>query len=94
MKQRYENIAKQLTDLFKDEIKRLGLIQSGKLYNSIKWIVIPTQTGYKLSMESMDYFTFVDEKYKITENIFKSARFNSIQEEITQIEIDYIIENI
>lgn len=94
MKQRYEVIANELTQLFKDEIKRLGLVSSGKLYNSIKWTVTQTSTGYELKMESMDYFTYLDDKYSISENIYKSSRFFKIQDQITQIEIDNLITNI
>lgn len=81
----YTKIANRLTKLYQDELRRLGLVETGKLLNSIRWFVVTTPDGFTLRMESLDYFEFLDTKYKITDNIQRSTQYNQIVDDITII---------
>jgi hypothetical protein len=94
LRPRYDKIAASLTKLYQDELRRLGLVNTGKLLNSIRWYVVTTPDGYILRMESLDYFEFLDAKYKITENIQRSSQYNQIIDEITIIITDGIISDL
>jgi hypothetical protein len=79
-KREMENAAKLLTQLFRDELIRQKLVNTGSLLNSIEWIVISTTTGFKLQMKSLDYFEFLDNRYNITNNVLKSSQYNRVTE--------------
>lgn len=70
------DVCSQLNRLFKDEIKRQGLISSGRLFNSIKWTY--DNSGFHMIAE--DYFKFVDARYKISENVLGSKKFADVME--------------
>jgi hypothetical protein len=71
-----QDVCNLLNKLFKDEIKRQGLVSSGRLLNSIKWSY--DNSGFHMIAE--DYFKFVDAKYKITENVLESPKFANVME--------------
>lgn len=90
----YERIASQLTRLFQDEIKKQGLVDSGDLLASVKWTVKETATGWELKMEAMDYFKYLDDRYKISDNVFNSSTYIQIQTQIGELYNLYIIEQL
>lgn len=92
--QELRNIASDFTKLYQNEIKRQGLVKSGKLLNSIRVILTQTPSGYKFSVEAVDYFTPLDEKYHISENVFKSREYELIQERIANVYNLIVIEEI
>jgi len=76
-------VAIDLTSLFQAELTTQGLVESGRLRDSVKWIVIPTTDGgFTLQMESLDYFKFLDDKFNISQNVFNSSTYANIQEQI------------
>ncbi len=81
----FKKIADDLTKLVQDELRRQKLIETGKLINSVKFIVTKTPTGYMISLDAVDYFKFVNEKYKVTENVFRSVAYTNIQERIKNL---------
>ena len=83
--QELRNIASDFTKLYQNEIKRQGLVKSGKLLNSIKVNVKQTSTGFNFAVEAIDYFSPLDEKYHISENVFKSREYEMIQERIASV---------
>jgi len=90
----FTQIANELTRLFKDEIKRQGLIESGRLYNSIKFISKKTQYGYELVMTGVSYFKYIDEKYHISKNVYSSIEYKMVQKRIGKAYNLYIKEQI
>lgn len=88
------NLARQITQLFKNEIKRQGLISSGKLINSIEFKVKKTQNGFLFNLEAVDYFTPLDDKYKISRNVFESTNYKNLITKITDVYSIYIQEQI
>jgi hypothetical protein len=82
--------ANDLTRLFRDELTKQGLVDSGRLRDSIKWIVVTTTSGYSLKMEALDYFEFLDRKFNITNNVLNSLAYQRVQEQIAEA-YNYII---
>jgi len=75
-----------LTGVIKDVIKDKGLVDTGKLYNSIR--VIPSYSNGNLSLdiEAEDYFEFVDNKYNIMETALKNPKWDrTLEDSILQI---------
>lgn len=81
-----KDIANNATKLVQDEIKRQGLVKSGKLLNSIKFEV-EHQGGltYSLKMEAVEYFSSVDKKHGILKNVLQSRGWERIQERLTHV---------
>jgi hypothetical protein len=81
----FESIANDLTNLFRNTIKAKGLIESGRLINSVKWVVIKQGDNYKLSMVSEDYYKYLDKDYNITKDAFNTTEYSRIKERIGTI---------
>jgi hypothetical protein len=94
LQQELNDIANDFTKLYQNEIKKQGLVKTGRLLNSIRVILIKTSTGYKFSVEAVDYFTPLDEKYHISETVFKTREYEMIQERITNVYNLIVIEEI
>ena len=90
----FDRIANELTRLFQDEIKRQGLVDTGKLLNSVKWTVRETSNGWDLQMEALDYFQYLDDRYSISKNVFASAQYERVQTQIADTYNLYIIEQL
>lgn len=73
-------IAQKIEDLIKAYLKDNGHYKSGKLYNSIK--VTVDDTG-NYSINTLDYFQFLDDKFDIIATVF------AMQELIDTIEKTY-----
>ena len=87
----YRNIASELTRLVQDEIKRQGLVKTGRLLNSINFISTKTNDGYKLSMEAIDYFPYIDNKYGVLDNVFNSPSYSNIQDKIGDLTVESLL---
>jgi len=89
-KRELELAANELTRLFREELTRQGLVESGKLRDSIRWYVVQTPQGFTLKMEALDYFEFLDNRFNITNNVLRSAAYERVQEQIATA-YNYII---
>ena len=90
----FNQIAADFTALIKGEIKRLGLFKTGKMFNSINFISKKTPSGYKLQMEAVDYFSEVNDKYKIIENALKTDKYKNIEKRIITLSNLMILEEL
>jgi hypothetical protein len=62
----------ELTNLVKDEIKRKGLVDSGKLLGSIKVTSNVVGDGISIDIQAEDYFQYLDAKYSILSDVMNS----------------------
>lgn len=90
----YSNIANELTRLVQDELRNQGLVDTGALLNSVKFVANPSPEGYKIEMEALDYFTYLDDRYGILDNVFNSSGYEEINNQIAELYSLYIIEQI
>ncbi len=89
-----QNIGNKITILFQNEIKKQGLVSSGKLLNSINFKIKKVQEGYIFQLNAVDYFTPLDDKYKISRNVFESTQYKELITKITEVYERYIKEKI
>lgn len=82
-------IAKEIEKLIKKQIKKEGLIDSGKLYDSIKVKAKLINDKFEFEIIAEDYYEYLDDRYKLTENALKDKSL----ERIIEIEIAKEIEN-
>jgi len=82
LKNKINKISKEIEELIKAEIRKKGLVKTGKLVNSIKVKLIESSKGFKVEVEGEDYFDFLNEKHKITEDAFNGAAFDKIIDKI------------
>jgi len=85
-----KNIETDLTAVYKKVIKEKGLIDSGKLYNSISFKMTKTSDGYSFKMTSMDYFSVLDKKYGITDAVYKTVEYNRINNNIQDVYVEIV----
>jgi hypothetical protein len=90
----YDRLANQLENIYKDEIKKKGLVDTGKLYDSIRVITEESQGQFHFKIEAMDYFKYVDERYNITKDIFNSSRYRDWLDSVTDIQINIILDGL
>ena len=83
-------IAKKLEEMIKASIKEKGLVDTGKLYNSIK-VTVDDKGNYSIKAE--DYFVFLNEKYDILKPITESKEFNDYASLIYTEEIEKELSN-
>jgi len=50
----YDRLANQLENIYKDEIKKKGLVDTGKLYDSIRVITEESQGEFHFKIEAND----------------------------------------
>lgn len=88
MKLNNNKIAKKIEDLIKEKIVEYGLVNTGRLLNSIK--VNAVNDGFEIIAE--DYFTPLDEKYGITDEVLNSSELMKFIEDNLSDEIEKNIE--
>jgi predicted secreted protein len=65
-----------------------------KLINSIEFKVKKTQNGFLFNLKAVEYFTPLDDKYKISRNVFESTNYKNLITKITDVYSIYIQEQI
>jgi hypothetical protein len=83
LKRELDIIAKELTVELKSIIKRKGLYEKGKLFNSVEARVTFAPDGAKISIIAEDYYKYLDDKYQLTKTLFSSEVFKNIESSIT-----------
>lgn len=71
-------IAKDMTAVYRNMVRKKGLVKSGRLINSIKFRVVKTNTGFRFEMTAKDYFEHLNEEYSIQSDVLKSAEWKVI----------------
>jgi len=69
-----KELENKLETALQQRLKSKGYIDSGDLFNSIKFTVKDTQDGPKVELEANDYIQFLD-KGKLLSDFFKSDAF-------------------
>lgn len=87
------SIARDITKLITDELTRQKLVNTGKLNSSFKVSVVSVPTGYSISIESLDYFKYLDAEHGILDNVFSSASYARIQEQIADLFVSQILDD-
>lgn len=67
-----ERIARDLEQALKDIIEKEGLIDTGRLINSVRASV----TDNQIKIQTEDYYKYLDEKYKLTSQFENSKAFD------------------
>lgn len=81
-----KKVATLITSLLKAQIKKEGLYDTGRLYNSIKVDVLINSDGVSFEVLAEDYFEYLDNKYKLMDNVLKNKSIDSlIEAEIAKI---------
>ena len=85
-----EKIANKVKDLIKADIQSKGLIDSGRLYDSITVSVkLNNDNSFKFDFMTEDYFKYVDGRYNIIRDVTSSSQFKAIENELLQATIDF-----
>ena len=90
----YNQVAKDLTELYKQVIRDKKLVKTGRLLNSIKWGVKQSPNGFTLQMMAEDYFSDVDKQNGISKTVFASAKFAEIKKQIAKLTNLYLIQEL
>lgn len=74
-----------LTKLIQNEIKKQGLVKTGRLLNSVKWEGKQVGDDFQFKMISEDYYEQLDKKHNITKNAFATNDYKDIQKRISNL---------
>jgi len=95
LQQTLRSIETEVTKLIQSEIKKKGLVKTGKLLNSISTQVSMNSTGsISIKVSGEDYYDELDNKYRITEDAFNSSGFRIISDLIQTAVAEYIQDNL
>lgn len=75
-------VAKKMTRLVKDEILRQGLVDTGALLRSIRIKKKITKNGVDFEIIAVDYYEFVDERFRVTEQAFSGVKYDEVLEDL------------
>ena len=84
-----QDVCKQLNILFQNDIKRKGLVKSGRLLKSINWIY--DNGNFRLIAE--EYFEYLDSKYNISSDVTNSPAFIKLIEDYYSKTIEIELNN-
>jgi len=83
VKSEIRKIAKKVTILYKKELQRKKLIDTGNLLRSFETnITIDRKLNLDISIKSMDYFQYLDEEYQVSEDVLNSKAYLKIEDEL------------
>lgn len=71
-------ISDSITKLIQNEIQKKGLVDTGKMLNSISTTIKVKDSGLSIEISGVDYFKYLDSEENITEDAFKSAEYTAI----------------
>ena len=75
----YRKFASQIDKIIKDEIRRQGLVKTGKMIGSIKCKVsMGSMQQMNVDVDAVDYFKYVNGNFSILNNAFNSSRYQTI----------------
>jgi hypothetical protein len=77
-----QDIAVELTEKLKRIIRDKGLVDTGKLTRSIKVNVTKRSNSIEITIETEDYFKYLDDKYGITKALFTEQLYTDIENRI------------
>lgn len=89
-----DKVAQAIENLIKKEIKRKGLIKSGKMLKSIEVKANISNNQFSFSVEAEDYFVEVDENNNILKDMQKTKEFNKIVGDIEELIFQSLQDNI
>lgn len=81
--------AEEIKILIQNDIRRKGLVKSGRMLNSIK-VSFAGDTGIKI-ISAVDYFNDVDKDNKIISDVKKSAEFKEIMQSLASAYVKEIL---
>lgn len=73
----------ELTKLIRDDIKRKGLVDSGRLLASIKVTSNVVDDNISIDIQAEDYFQYLDSRYNILSDVMNSNGWADVIGQIT-----------
>jgi hypothetical protein len=77
---------KKLTDtlvkLIREDIRRKGIIDTGKMLNSISVTLKNSANGYTLDISAEDYFQYQDKRYNILDDVLNTREWNNTFDDV------------
>lgn len=88
-------IENKVTKLIQDELEKKGLVDTGKLKNSISSKVILSDDGeMKIEIKGEDYFEHLEKKFNIIDDAFSSSNFKQIEDALTELYTEFFYEKL
>ena len=82
------DLQKLITKELKARIKSLGLVDSGKLLDSIKVHIKLSDDGLDIDLESTDYYKYLDSDYNITNYVLEQNNVSKLMSEVFGLMIE------
>jgi len=82
-----------IEDIIKDTIRKKGLVDSGKLLNTIKVTSKFVNQTLDIDVTAQDYFQYLDKRYNIMRDAMATKKWDDAVEAVTEAFINEYIEN-
>ena len=82
---RKRKIERRIDSLFKKEITRKDLIDTGALRKSFKSAIVKRNRILQIDIEMMYYFQYLDEPFSLSKDIYESIDFKLINLDIAEL---------
>lgn len=91
-KSKIRQIEVKLNNLFKSELQRKKLVDTGKLLNSIDAKIDPNTLSWTMSSEN--YWKYLDNEYNLTKDALNSPQYQSILLDFEELIADAIMDTL
>lgn len=85
LRSRKRKIEKRITNIFKKEIRKKDLIDTGALIRSVDTSMVKRNKVLEIDIKLMYYFKYLDKPYDVSEDVFKSKSFRKVSLDILDI---------
>ena len=90
----FRGVAQELTDLFKAEIRRQNLIDTGLMLATTRFEIVKSFGEYHFQLISTEYFEYVDNNFDVTHNVLNSQAYKQLLVRIGQLYAAVIVDEI
>lgn len=89
-----DKIAKKLQKCIKKTIVKMGHVRTGAMRDSVDVKTSISADGFAMEVDTIFYFEFVEKRFKIMKEVYKTTEFKQIKKDINKLISDGIKRNL
>lgn len=80
-----DRIARKLQKIIKKTIVKMGHVKTGNMRDSVAVKTSISADGFAMEVDTIFYFEFVDKRFKIMKEVYKTSDFKQIKRDINKL---------
>jgi hypothetical protein len=78
-------LGRRVDRLIKNEIRRQGLVRTGRMVGSIKTTILNSTNQMRIDVDGVDYLKYVDGNYDIIKRVQRGRKYKEIEEDFDKL---------